>query len=360
MKKLLSQVEKYEGRIVLLGDIMQLPAIEAGRPFAQLQKTGMTTLKLTNIQRQKTEHLKEAVNLVAGGQAVSSLDSIRNITEIKTPLQRYSRMAQDYVQLATEIRADTMLLTGTNASRALLNEQVREQLGLQGKGRLFDVLRQRDMTKAEKAYVKYYKADDVIKLEKDYKSLPLKRGEFYEVQKIENGNLIVKDGNNELLTFNPLRYRAVSAFEKERIELTPQDQVRFISQDKERGIERGDCFDVVATHKDHILLKDKHRQVTLPTKGLLPFGYAYASTVHGSQGMTLHSVLFDIQTKSRTTDKNLYYVAISRARYGVKIYTDDIQALPTVLSRETFKPSALDAVRKDQPIKGLDEIEVER
>lgn len=161
------------------------------------------------------------------------------------------------------------------------------------------------------------------------------------------------------MTFNPLRYRAVSTFEKEYIELSPQDQVRFISQDKERGIERGDCFEVAAIQQNHILLKDKHRQIVFPTKGLLPLGYAYASTVHGSQGMTLHSVLLDLQTKSRTTDKNLYYVAISRARYGVQVYTDDVQALPTVLSRETFKPSALDGL-KDQPIKELDGIEMGR
>ena len=76
--------------------------------------------------------------------------------------------------------------------------------------------------------------------------------------------------------------------------------------------------------------------------------------------MNLHGVLLDIQTKSRTTDKNLYYVAISRARYEVQIYTDEIQALSTVLSRKTFKPSALDGLRKDHPIKGLDEIEMWR
>ena len=74
----------------------------------------------------------------------------------------------------------------------------------------------------------------------------------------------------------------------------------------------------------------------------------------------LHGVLLDLQAKSRTTDKNLYYVAISRARYKLKIYTDDIQALPNFLTKETFKPSALDMVRKDQPIRGLDEIEMER
>ncbi len=347
MKKLSLQVEKHGGRLVFLGDIMQLPAVEAGRPFAQLQKSGMTTLKLTNIQRQETESLKEAVNLAARGRTISSLDSIRDITEIKNPVQRYSRMAQDYVQLATEIRADTVTLTGTNASRTIINEQVREQLGLQGRGRFFDVLRQRDMTQAEKNYAKYYNVNDVIKLEKGYKSLNLKRGVFYQVQEIGAGNrLIVRGENNQLLTFNPSKYQAILAFEKERIELSSQDQVRFTSQDKKRGIERGDCFEVVSVQESHIILKDKNRQVVLPTKELLPLSHAYASTVHGSQGMTLHGVLLDLQTKSRTTDKNLYYVAISRARYGVKIYTDDIQALPTVLSRETFKPSALDVVKK--------------
>jgi conjugative relaxase-like TrwC/TraI family protein len=360
MKKLSLQVEKYGGRLVFLGDIMQLPAIEAGRPFAQLQGSGMATSKLTDIQRQKTQRLKEAVNLAVEGKAMPSLDSINNLAEIKTPGRRYSKMAEDYVRLKPEIRADTMLLTGTNASKTLLNEQVRERLGLNGKGLFVDGLHQRDMTEAEKTYTLYYRMGDIIKIEKDYKSLPLKRGEFYEVQKIEYGNLIVKDGNNELFTFNPLRYRAVSVFERENIELSPQDQVRFTSQDKKLGIERGDCFEVVSIHKNHIILKDKNRQVVLPTKGLLPLSHAYASTVHGSQGMNLHTILLDLQTKSRTTDKNLYYVAISRARYGVKIYTDDAKALSTVLSRETFKPSALEMVRKGQPLKELDEIEMTR
>jgi ATP-dependent exoDNAse (exonuclease V) alpha subunit len=361
MKKLSLQVEKHGGRLVFLGDTMQLPAIEAGRPFAQLQKSGMTTLGLTNIQRQKTQHLKEAVNLAAEGQAISSLESIKHLTEIKSPIHRYGKMAEDYVQLAPEIRAETMLLTGTNDSRTLLNEQVRERLGLNGKGQLFDVLRQRDMTQAEKGYTLYYKAGDIIKIEKDYKTLNLKQGVFYEIQEVGQDNrLTVRNENNELLTFNPFRYRSISVFEKERIELSPQDQIRFTSQDKQRGIERGDCFEVLAIHKDQILLKDKNRQVVLPTKDLLPLSHAYASTVHGSQGMNLHGILLDLQAKSRTTDKNLYYVAISRARYEVKIYTDDIQALPNVLSKETFKPSALDMVKKSQIPKELNEIEMER
>src|SRR5690606_18687018 len=107
-------------------------------------------------QRQKTQNLKEAVNLAVEGQAMSSLEAVKHLTEIKSPKRRYGKMAEDYARLEPEVRKETMLLTGTNDSRTLLNEQVRERLGLSRKGQLFDVLRQRDMTDAEKAYAKYY------------------------------------------------------------------------------------------------------------------------------------------------------------------------------------------------------------
>lgn len=54
------------------------------------------------------------------------------------------------------------------------------------------------------------------------------------------------------------------------------------------------------------------------------------------------------------------YVAISRARYDVKIYTDEIKDLPAVLFRETFKPAALDMVKRNNLIKELNEMELER
>ena len=50
-------------------------------------------------------------------------------------------------------------------------------------------------------------------------------------------------------------------------------------------------------------------------------------------------------------------------RFIWNLYYDDPSyllpnvALPTVLSRETFKPSALDTIKKNQPLKELNEVE---
>ena len=55
-------------RVVLVGDAKQLDAVDAGKPFAQLQKAGMPTAVMDEIMRQRDPALKEAVEAsLAGG-----------------------------------------------------------------------------------------------------------------------------------------------------------------------------------------------------------------------------------------------------------------------------------------------------
>ena len=55
-------------RVLLVGDTRQHEAVEAGRPFAQLQEAGMRTVKLEEIVRQRDPELKQAVEQLAHGQ----------------------------------------------------------------------------------------------------------------------------------------------------------------------------------------------------------------------------------------------------------------------------------------------------
>ena len=48
-------------RVVLVGDAKQLDAVDAGKPFAQLQAAGMKTAVMDEIMRQRDPALKEAV-----------------------------------------------------------------------------------------------------------------------------------------------------------------------------------------------------------------------------------------------------------------------------------------------------------
>ena len=55
-------------RVVLVGDAKQLDAVDAGKPFAQLQGAGMRTATMDEIMRQRDPALKEAVEASLEGR----------------------------------------------------------------------------------------------------------------------------------------------------------------------------------------------------------------------------------------------------------------------------------------------------
>jgi ATP-dependent exoDNAse (exonuclease V) alpha subunit len=72
--------------------------------------------------------------------------------------------------------------------------------------------------------------------------------------------------------------------------------------------------------------------------------------VHSAQGLTTDRMMVDLDTRSLTTGKDLYYVAISRARYEATIYTNSRAELPAAISREAAKTAALD-IQRERPIR---------
>lgn len=64
-------------------------------------------------------------------------------------------------------------------------------------------------------------------------------------------------------------------------------------------------------------------------------------------------MMYDAKTASRTTSKDVYYVAISRARHQVEIYTENREKLPIAIARVNEKSAALDLEAKSpQLVKG--------
>ena len=82
------------------------------------------------------------------------------------------------------------------------------------------------------------------------------------------------------------------------------------------------------------------RQVELPALKPLHLDLAYATTVHSSQGTTAERVLIDAATWSKTTARDVYYVALSRAQQEARIDTSDRSALPEAIERDNVKHAA--------------------
>lgn len=108
----------------------------------------------------------------------------------------------------------------------------------------------------------------------------------------------------------------------------------------------GDRFTVAALGANVVSLTDGRRQVELPSDKPLHLDHAYATTVHSSQGTTAERVLIEAATKTKTTSKDVFYVAISRAQREAHVYTDDAAKLPIAVDRERQKHAALDLERR--------------
>ena len=71
-------------RVVLVGDAKQLDAVDAGKPFAQLQAAGMQTATMDEIMRQRDPALKEAVEASLKGEIERAFEKLgSNVAEVK-------------------------------------------------------------------------------------------------------------------------------------------------------------------------------------------------------------------------------------------------------------------------------------
>ncbi|WP_338337944.1 MobF family relaxase (plasmid) [Xanthomonas citri pv. bilvae] len=356
MEQVMRIVEKSGARMVLLGDTKQTEAIEAGKPFAQLQQDGMQTARISEIQRQKDHELKTAVEQAAEGRVTQSLAHIKHVEELKEPTERHRAIVNDYIQLTEPERRETLIVAGTNEARREINRMVRESLDLTGKGRQFETLTRVDLTQAQRRFAPSYQPGMVIQPEKDYQKAGLTRGETYRVKEALPGNaLVLQRQDGTTTTINPRKATQLSVYHLERAELSVGDTVRINRNDPGRDLTNGDRMRVAGVIGGTVKLESVERRDGRPARALelpvnkpLHLEHAYASTVHSAQGLTNDRALIALDTKSRTTSMNLYYVAISRACHEARVYTNSIKELPAAIARRFDKTTALAIQRERQ------------
>ena len=310
-----------------------------------MERTSYALKTLDNDRRD----LKPAVELAAKGRAQESLAHIeRHVREVPDGNVRYNEIARQYAAMEEAARARTLIVSGTNAARRELNALVRQELGIYGRGRQFETLSRKDSTQAERRQAPSYRVGEFIQPEKDYLRSGLRRGQLYRVSEIETRNrLVLERDDGGRLEIDPSRHAHLSVYEKVRSELAPGDWARITRNDPALDVSNGDRVRVVEVADQRIKIENERgRQIDLDARKPLHLEHAYATTVHSAQGLTTDRMMVDLDTRSLTTGKDLYYVAISRARYEATIYTTSRAELPAAISREAVKTAALDIQRE--------------
>jgi len=343
---------KENDRVLFVGDVRQHEAVEAGRPYAQLQKAGLRTARLDEIIRQKDPALKEVVEQLARGdvrEAISNLNGQGRVHEIGDRSERIAEIAREYVRQPE----NTLVVSPDNESRREINSQIHR--AMQGAGQVADVEHtvrvlhtRQDLTGADRQYARSYAPDDVIRYSKGSKPLGIEAGEYAKVVRTnekENTVTVERKGGEEL-SYDPRRLQGVTVYRAAERTFAEGDRVQMTAPYHEQKLANREMGTVekIDDRGNLTLRMDSEREVTFNAKQHPHLDYGYAVTSHSSQGQTADRVLVHVdseQAHSQLLNSRMAYVSVSRAQFDVQMYTNDAKTLGQELSRDVTKATAL-------------------
>jgi conjugative relaxase-like TrwC/TraI family protein len=338
-------------RVLLVGDSRQHEAVEAGRPFAQLQEAGMRTATLNDIVRQRDPELKQVVEQLARGQvgaAVESLDQQGRVHQVKGHDERISAIAREYAKSP----AGTLVVSPDNRSRSEINLRIHDELQSRGvvnkqdhSVRTLDP--RQEMTGADRSWAQRYQVDDILRYSRTSKETGIRKGEYSRVLAVNSqaNTLTVMRANGEQTTYDPRRQVGVSVYRVDERMFSVGDRIQFTAPNQELKIANRDLGTVESIGRDGTmrLRLDDERKVEFNPQQHPHVDHGYAVTSYSSQGQTAERVLVNVDTELAAKDllnSRMAYVSISRGQFDAQIFTDNREKLPQALGHDVSHQSA--------------------
>jgi len=339
-------------RVLLVGDRRQHEAVEAGRPFAQLQDAGMKTVKLEEIVRQKDPELKQVVEQLARGEvreAIQNLDRQGRVHEIQGRDERIAAIAKDYAKSPD----NTLVISPDNRSRMEINERVHAELQRSGlvsneEHRIRTLVPRQDLTGADRTWAERYEVGDVLRYSRASKETGIGKGEYAQVKSIDapRNRLTVELQDGTQRTYDPRRQQGVSVFQEDMRSFSVRDRIQFTAPANNLRVANRELGTIESIDEvGRLRLKmDGGRTVVLDISKHPHLDHGYAMTSHSSQGQTADRVLIHVDTELGAKDllnSRMAYVSVSRGRDDARIYTNNAQTLGQELSRDVSHSPAL-------------------
>ncbi|EFH4428942.1 F-type conjugal transfer protein TraH [Escherichia coli] len=377
------------GRAVASGDTDQLQAIAPGQPFRLQQTRSAADVAIMKEIVRQTPELREAVYSLINRdveRALSGLESVKpsqvprqegawapehSVTEFShsqeaklaeaqqkamlkgeafpdVPMTLYEAIVRDYTGRTPEAREQTLIVTHLNEDRRVLNSMihdVREKAGELGKEQVMvPVLNTANIRDGELRRLSTW--------ETHRDALVLVDNVYHRIAGIskDDGLITLQDaeGNTRLISPREAVAEGVTLYTPDTIRVGTGDRMRFTKSDRERGYVANSVWTVTAVSGDSVTLSDGQQ-----TREIRPgqeqaeqhIDLAYAITAHGAQGA---SETFAIALEGTEGNRKLMagfesaYVALSRMKQHVQVYTDNRQGWTDAINNAVQKGTAHD------------------
>jgi ATP-dependent exoDNAse (exonuclease V) alpha subunit len=350
------------GKLVLAGDIKQLPAIEAGKPFAQLQKQDLGQSQITENLRAQTPQMVAINRALEQGDVSEAFAVLKPATTEVASGKIPDAAAAMWANLPKEERDNTILLAAGRAMRSAGNAAAQEALIERGevgeRGVTLEVLDRVTITREGARQLKGYQDGRVVAIETNLRAQGFARGERGTVIGIKDGKVELAMPDGEIRRFDPdrlprnLKHDAVTIFEPKQIDLHEGDRIRWTAKDAERGLLNGDIAHVARIDGDTITVKAGDGQLHDLPRGdpmLERLDLAYAINVHVAQGVTARDGIIMMSERERMLNTSAsFLVAVTRIAENATLVTDNPSHVERqVEARSGEKSSAIETAREN-------------
>ncbi len=391
MKALIERAEAHQAKLVMVGDTKQLAAIGSGRLFAEIQERGVAqTYYLTQVKRQVDPAYKEIVEATAAKQIDAALTRL----EQHGRLHEYAPHAKDKTErdqakadvhqtiaiaYADRVQAgrDVLAVSLYREDARQLNAAIRDELQRRGligsENSQWHIRESKNIGPTEKGFAGSYQVDDTLVClvpHRDQEEQGWKPGTVATVRAVDRSTnaltveIASKQGTAEIRQIHlaakvwpdgKQQADCFAVYESRQVQFSQGETVVFLKNDRRfdlRNGQRGEVLEVSDAHMSVKLSDGRIKSFAASEYNYIAHGYAV--TDYKSQGTTAQAVLIHAdagQPPRPNAEGHLaptranyqsFYVALTRGREDVQVYTPDGAELRQHATMEVRKTSSLD------------------
>lgn len=348
MTFLVDEVKKARAKLILVGDPNQLKPIKKGSIFKGISDhVGCFTM--VDIQRQKDAGDRQAsIDLASGRieeglrhyQRKGALELCRNelgVDASESLMKSWDNEIQSYNDVF-----DNIILAHANSTVEHLNLEARQKLIYKNMIDSEHYLYKKE-TKGDKSSLQQGNFVIVTHTDSELGLIGGEQARITAIDKDKNITIVTNDGKTVEVPAHLRRYIKNTGLKE--LVLAKNDRVYFKKGDRDIGVKNGDIGTIVSINDDGFAaLLDSGEVIDVP-KHYKQLDYAYAMTVHKSQGMSAKNVFVCIDSK--WWDRMLSFVAFTRHKEKLMAFAntsnfDDFDDLVDKLSRRTLSDNVID------------------
>jgi conjugative relaxase-like TrwC/TraI family protein len=345
------------GRLVFVGDSRQLGAVDAGKPFALVQDTGIEAARVDQNLRARDDTVR-AVAAAAQAGDVSKAMQLLGGKVIEAAGGVVEQAARQWLSLPKAEREQTMIFASGRRLRDAVNASVQDglkQIGELGpEGLRLQVLDRVNLTNEELRYSHHYYPGRVVELSRAVREQRLEPGRYAVTEVDRNGRVHLRDERGGAHRFVPDRVRLgcdhrLALYDQKERTIHVGDRIRWTANDHQRGLLNADRATVTAIGKGRVEIETSSGMKLSLAEGdpmLATVDLAYAYNAHMAQGMTADRAIVVMESRdTKLLTRQNFLVSVTRVRDELTVYVDRADRTRTKLELQSGeKRSALQTI----------------